>query len=206
MGRGVGAGAKPVTLEDRRGHARRRGLPVRAEHVDRVKAALRRAQRGHHPPHAVEPEAHPEQLERAQVILGPRLAPRRRAAARPAAHQRCLRRSRPPRISGSSSRPALLGSSLRTSLRSSSRSLLLRFPTRPRDSRTKRLRRARSFCDSALQRLPTTTTACSIASHGRSFTRSSFDFSTAAMVATSCALRRTPRAARSPRHLRARLR
>ena len=34
------------------------------------KAALGLAERGHQPAHAVEPEAHPEQLEREQVALG----------------------------------------------------------------------------------------------------------------------------------------
>ena len=86
----VGARAQPVALEDRRDHARRRGLAVGADDVDRAKAPLRRVEHGHHAPHPVEAEAHPEQLERAQVPLGalavqgapPLTAPPVRRAAR----------------------------------------------------------------------------------------------------------------------------
>ena len=53
-----------------------------------AKAPLGRAQHGHHAPHAVEPEAHPEELERAQVALGPRAAPGRLDARRAAIPRR----------------------------------------------------------------------------------------------------------------------
>ena len=93
MRRGVAAGAQPVALEDRRAEADGRRLAVGPDHVDRGEAALRQAQHGHQPVHAVEPEAHAEQLEREQVLLG--LAeghsdPRRRSASR---YSSSLRRS-----------------------------------------------------------------------------------------------------------------
>jgi hypothetical protein len=82
MGREIGAGAQPMALEDRCDHARGRGLAVGAEHLDRVELALGGAQHGHHAPHPVEAEAHPEQLERAQLALGLGLGPRERVGPR----------------------------------------------------------------------------------------------------------------------------
>ena len=48
----------------------RRGLAVGAHHVDGAEALVRRVERGHQPAHALEPEAHPEHLERVEVALG----------------------------------------------------------------------------------------------------------------------------------------
>ncbi len=75
VGREIGARAQTVAFEDRRGHPRRRGLAVGPEHLDRVESLLGRAEHGHHPPHPVQPEAHPEQLQRAQLTLGSSLCP-----------------------------------------------------------------------------------------------------------------------------------
>ena len=69
------ARAQAVAFEDRGGHPRGRGLAVGAEHVDGVEATLGRAEHGHHAPHPIQAEAHPEQLQRAQLALGLRLGP-----------------------------------------------------------------------------------------------------------------------------------
>ena len=50
-------------------------LAVRADDVDRAEALLRAAEHGQQPAHALEPEAHAEQLEREQVGLGVLEAP-----------------------------------------------------------------------------------------------------------------------------------
>ncbi len=159
--RGVGAGAQAVTLQDRGQHPRGRGLAVRAEHLDRVERGemipTTPAQRGHHAPHPVQPEAHPEQLERAQAALGARLVPgclRAGLAAGWAPHvvpggraaeaPRRARRRRPAARSASSSPLIALRSSLPASLRSSARSFSERLPSRPRESRTE-LREARAI-------------------------------------------------------------
>ena len=68
--RQVGARAQAVAAQDRGGHARRRRLAVGAHDVDRLEALLRRAQRRHQPAHAVQAEAHAEELEAQQVALG----------------------------------------------------------------------------------------------------------------------------------------
>ena len=47
----VGAGAQAVTLEDRGDHARRRGLAVGPQHLDRREAPLGGVERGHHAAH-----------------------------------------------------------------------------------------------------------------------------------------------------------
>src|SRR4051812_41720575 len=57
-------------LEHARGEARRRRLPVRPHHVDGAVGALRRPEHGEQPPHALEAEAHAEQLEPEDVLLG----------------------------------------------------------------------------------------------------------------------------------------
>jgi hypothetical protein len=82
--RGVAAGAQAVAGEDRGGEAGGRRLAVRADHVDRLELALREPQDRHQPAHPVEPEAHPEELEPEQVLLGlaEGHAPRRRSASR----------------------------------------------------------------------------------------------------------------------------
>src|SRR5205085_10341069 len=67
--RGVGAVPQAVSLQDRRDHARRRRLAVRADHVDAREAALRHPEHRHELVHAVEPEPHAEQLEVEQVRL-----------------------------------------------------------------------------------------------------------------------------------------
>ena len=64
------AGADAVRLEQRGGHADRRALAVRADDVDRGEALLRRAERGQQPAHPLQAEAHAEQLEAEQVLLG----------------------------------------------------------------------------------------------------------------------------------------
>ena len=69
------ARADAVRLQQRRGHAHRRALAVRADDVDRAEALLRRAQRGEQPAHALQAEAHAEQLEAEQMLLRPRRAP-----------------------------------------------------------------------------------------------------------------------------------
>ena len=43
-------------------------LPFVRDDADRLEALLRRAKRGQQAPHALEPEAHAEQLEREQVL------------------------------------------------------------------------------------------------------------------------------------------
>jgi hypothetical protein len=58
-----------VALEDRGDHPDGRRLAVRPDDVDRREAPLRHAENGHQLVHAVEPEAHPEQLEVEQVCL-----------------------------------------------------------------------------------------------------------------------------------------
>ena len=68
--RQVRARAHAVRLQQRRREAHRRGLAVGADDVDGAEALLRRAEHGQQPPHALQPEAHPEQLEREQVLLG----------------------------------------------------------------------------------------------------------------------------------------
>jgi hypothetical protein len=69
------ARARPVRLEQRGGHADGRALAVRADDVDRAEALLRRAERREQPAHALQPEAHAEELEAEQVLLGARGAP-----------------------------------------------------------------------------------------------------------------------------------
>jgi len=67
-------------------------------------------------------------------------------------------------------------SSLRASLPSSVRSLGLRLPRRPREERTSSVKRARSFAESAAQRLPTITPPRSSTAHGTALApRFSFD-------------------------------
>src|SRR5438270_13638433 len=59
-----------MARQDGSDHADGRGLAVRPDDMDRVKAPLRMAQRGHQPAHAVQAEAHPEQLAGEDVALG----------------------------------------------------------------------------------------------------------------------------------------
>jgi len=61
--REVGAGPQPVAAQDGSGHADGRRLAVRPDDVDRPGRRLRRAERGEQPTHALQPEAHAEQLE-----------------------------------------------------------------------------------------------------------------------------------------------
>ena len=74
------AGAHAVRLQQRRGHPHGRALAVGADHVDRAEALLRRVERGQQPPHALQAEAHAEQLEPEQVLLGALRGPRHRPA------------------------------------------------------------------------------------------------------------------------------
>ncbi len=67
--RDVDAGAQAVMRQNRGDHARGRGLAVGPNHVDRRELPLRMPERGHQSAHAVQPEPHPEQLERQQVAL-----------------------------------------------------------------------------------------------------------------------------------------
>ena len=102
--RQVGAGPPAVLRQDLRDHPRRRGLAVGADHVDRLKTSLGVIQRGHQPTHPVQPEPHPEQLQRQQVALG--LRARHLAhpsASRPSAH---LRRPPPARAARPPAAPA----------------------------------------------------------------------------------------------------
>ena len=90
--RDVRADTKPRVTEERRRHQRRRGLPVRADDVDRRVRELRVAERGEQFSHAPEPE-----------LLGPRreaLEPPERVVSRrgPRAHGGTARASpAPPR-------------------------------------------------------------------------------------------------------------
>ena len=93
MRREVRAGAHAVRLEQRGRHPHGRALAVRADHVDRAEALLRRAERREQPAHALQPEAHPEQLEAEQVLLGARGAPRH-SASRSSRRRASLSRSR----------------------------------------------------------------------------------------------------------------
>ncbi len=68
--RGVAAGAQPVALQHRGGEAHGRRLAVGAHHVHRREPALGHAQRGGQPVHALQAEAHAEQLQAQQVLLG----------------------------------------------------------------------------------------------------------------------------------------
>src|SRR4029079_8911319 len=67
--RRVAAGAQAVALEDPSDEAQGGRLAVRTDHVDRREAPLRHSQRGHQLVHAVEAEAHTEQLEIQPVLL-----------------------------------------------------------------------------------------------------------------------------------------
>ena len=73
--RQVGARAHAVGLQQRRGVADRRALAVGADHVDRAQPLLRVAEHGEQAADALEPEAHAEQLQREQVLLGALQAP-----------------------------------------------------------------------------------------------------------------------------------
>ena len=79
--REVGAGAHAVGLEQRGGHADGRALAVGPHDVDGREALLRAAERGQQAPHPLQPEAHAEQLEREQVLLGLLLAPAHAASS-----------------------------------------------------------------------------------------------------------------------------
>ena len=70
MRRQVGPGAHAVMVQQGGDHPHGRGLAVRADDVDRAEGLVRCPQRRHEPPHAVQPEAHAEQLEREQPALG----------------------------------------------------------------------------------------------------------------------------------------
>ncbi len=83
--REVLARAHPVRLEHRGGEARRRALAVRADDVDRAEHAMRAAERREQPAHALQAEAHAEQLAREEVLLSPFQRPGHRAP--PAARQ-----------------------------------------------------------------------------------------------------------------------
>ena len=68
--RQVRAGLQAVALQQGGDHPDGRRLSVGAQHVNRAKALVRRIEHGHQPPHALQPEAHPEHLERVEVALG----------------------------------------------------------------------------------------------------------------------------------------
>ena len=70
MGREVGAAAMAVSLDQRRRHLGHRRLPVRADDVDGREAVLGHPERRDELAHALEPEAHPERVERVEPGLG----------------------------------------------------------------------------------------------------------------------------------------
>ena len=61
--------ADAVVVQQRRDHPHGRGLPVRPDDVNRREALVRRVEGGHQPAHAVQAEAHAEELQRQQPAL-----------------------------------------------------------------------------------------------------------------------------------------
>ena len=151
--RQVGAGPQAVVGQDRGDHPRRRGLAVGADDVDRRESALGMPERGHQPPHPVQPEPHPEQLQRQQIALGlalvhgaaapgafghvvitPVTAPPARLAAAPA----CRARPAPPAAGALATKPWLASLRSARSISASSLRAALLNPAlgRPRGRRS----------------------------------------------------------------------
>ena len=175
------ARAHAVRLEQRGGHPDGRALAVRADDVDRAEALLRRAERGEQAAHALQAEAHAEQLEPEQVLLGALRAPASQAVALLAQPGELV-------ALGLDDRLRRLGDEA------------LRWPASSRRARSRRRasRAARSIRRAAAPRSTASDGSTAIAPPGHGHRRGRLA-AVRATTRSAPAARRAPRCARSPR-------